>query len=422
MGALMKVNVDSVIEGVFSKLTRKSAAARARTQRRHLGDLVRVDDGALAYSRGAKSDLYLLLGGDLTVSWGVRQQRLSFAGALSRALSIQSGNGTEIAVATCRNLKTATVTGLLKSLNVGRFDKVIISLDFIDLLAFPSRRSLESAFDEIISFLQNNCAANVTIFVIGPTVVAPAKTRFPCLGFSTRLQKNVLATTLERLCASRDRVVFLRVASVISIRRDASENARTYRGAADHVAAAMVAALSLLAPLVPTRADASLLALAKGKRFRQLETRISRAPYSSPSEARVDHIVDLARELVGSQSATFSTVDGDRFWLRSSVGVGEREKTQSGSLCSLVVQQNGRVVVVDTQSDVRFGENRKFPSSLDIRFYAGIPVRDSTGHLVGVLCVFDSTPRAISELTLMLLCELGGLLQREMRSTAIVAA
>ena len=53
------------------------------------------------------------------------------------------------------------------------------------------------------------------------------------------------------------------------------------------------------------------------------------------------------------------------------------------------------MVVPDVQRDPRFAGNPAL-NEHSIRFYAGAPLRDAEGHVLGTLCLLDTRPRTMS--------------------------
>lgn len=67
-----------------------------------------------------------------------------------------------------------------------------------------------------------------------------------------------------------------------------------------------------------------------------------------------------------------------------------------GSLDSHVIAAGDMLVSEDVTEDPRFADD---PHVLErgIRFYAGVPLRTSSGHVVGCLCVIDTQPREFTD-------------------------
>ncbi len=66
------------------------------------------------------------------------------------------------------------------------------------------------------------------------------------------------------------------------------------------------------------------------------------------------------------------------------------------SICGHVVASNDLLVVEDATKDPRFANN-PFLIENGIRFYAGVPLRTSSGVAIGSLCVIDTKPRSFND-------------------------
>lgn len=72
------------------------------------------------------------------------------------------------------------------------------------------------------------------------------------------------------------------------------------------------------------------------------------------------------------------------------------------SMCSHVVASAQTMVVPDVSRDLRFVGNPALAAK-GVRFYAGAPLRDAAGHVLGTLCLLDLEPRLMNEREVKLL-------------------
>ena len=49
-----------------------------------------------------------------------------------------------------------------------------------------------------------------------------------------------------------------------------------------------------------------------------------------------------------------------------------------------------------------------------LRSYAGIPIRDPTGHMIGALCVYDDKPRQFTTADIAILRSLAHLVEQQL--------
>jgi predicted PurR-regulated permease PerM len=75
---------------------------------------------------------------------------------------------------------------------------------------------------------------------------------------------------------------------------------------------------------------------------------------------------------------------------------------RSLSMCGHVVANTQTLVVPDVARDLRFAGNPALQSK-GVRFYAGAPLRDAGGHVLGALCLLDTRPRSLDQREVRLL-------------------
>ena len=109
-----------------------------------------------------------------------------------------------------------------------------------------------------------------------------------------------------------------------------------------------------------------------------------------------DDVTALASLICGTPMALVSLVDSDRQWFKAAVGIEARETPRSQSFCAHTLGTATTLVVRDAQEDPRFKNNPLVTGEPNIRFYAGAPIVEPNGHVLGTVCVIDSTPRSLT--------------------------
>ncbi|WP_213006960.1 GAF domain-containing sensor histidine kinase [Paractinoplanes toevensis] len=118
--------------------------------------------------------------------------------------------------------------------------------------------------------------------------------------------------------------------------------------------------------------------------------------YTAP-EADFDDIAVLAAQLCRTPIAAISLVDGERQWLKASVGMDFCEVAREHSFCSHAIHAAREVMQVpDARLDPRFRNNPMVVAEPYVRFYAGAPLVTAGGQPLGTLCVIDSEPRLLN--------------------------
>ena len=91
--------------------------------------------------------------------------------------------------------------------------------------------------------------------------------------------------------------------------------------------------------------------------------------------------------------STVTFIDKGRQWFKSKIGMDDSESSLDVSFCAHAILNDAPTVVRDARLDPRFSDYPNVVGSPNIRFYAGVPLRDRDKYALGTLCVVDSTPR-----------------------------
>ncbi|HZD74910.1 MAG TPA: PAS domain-containing protein [Actinomycetota bacterium] len=117
----------------------------------------------------------------------------------------------------------------------------------------------------------------------------------------------------------------------------------------------------------------------------------------SPAEAAFDRLARLAARVLGTPIAVVSLMDQDRQFFKAAYGMPEpwasaRQAPISTSLCRYVLATGQPLVIGDVRWDALGGDN-PFMKELGAVAYMGVPLRLSSGHVLGAFCVADRRPR-----------------------------
>lgn len=134
----------------------------------------------------------------------------------------------------------------------------------------------------------------------------------------------------------------------------------------------------------------------------------------TPPEERFDRITRFAMAEFDVPIASIGLVDRDRQWMKSCIGVPNRESPRHLTICGHAILERDLLVVPDTLDDPRFHDNPLVTSAMGLRSYAGAVLRLPQGAAVGTLCVMDTRPREFDALDLAILCSLRELVVEEL--------
>ncbi|GAA4600480.1 signal transduction histidine kinase [Actinoplanes octamycinicus] len=116
-----------------------------------------------------------------------------------------------------------------------------------------------------------------------------------------------------------------------------------------------------------------------------------------PRAAVLDDLTRLAATMFDTPMAAVSLVDRDRQWFAGSIGLADAQTPLDVSFCAQVVPARRPLIVPDATAHPLFSSYRNVIEAPNIRFYAGAPVIDEDGHVLGAMCVIDDVPREVSD-------------------------
>ncbi|MFF8574117.1 GAF domain-containing SpoIIE family protein phosphatase [Streptomyces sp. NPDC015408] len=137
------------------------------------------------------------------------------------------------------------------------------------------------------------------------------------------------------------------------------------------------------------------------------------------ADADMDRFARLVSRMIGVPVALVSMLEGGRQVFPGMVGLGEpwartRQTPLSHSLCHHVVASREPFTVADTRADERTAASPAI-DDLGVLGYAGVPLTDDAGRVLGSLCAIDTRPRQWSAEDLAALRDLAAACSAELR-------
>lgn len=137
------------------------------------------------------------------------------------------------------------------------------------------------------------------------------------------------------------------------------------------------------------------------------------------ADADMDRFARLVSRMLGVPVALVSVLEEARQVFPGMVGLGEpwartRQTPLSHSLCHHVVASREPFTVADTRADERTAASPAI-DDLGVLGYAGVPLTDDVGRVLGSLCAIDNRPRRWSAEDLAALRDLAAACSAELR-------
>jgi signal transduction histidine kinase len=117
-----------------------------------------------------------------------------------------------------------------------------------------------------------------------------------------------------------------------------------------------------------------------------------------PADPELEAVIRVAATVAGVPHATLNLLDADRQCQLTTVGFIGCDSPRRESMCDIGIAIGGFVHIPDATVDGRFARNPWVTGIRgNIRFYAAAPLISPRGYVLGTLCVFDDTPRRLTE-------------------------
>ena len=343
-------------------------------------------DEPSVHSDGPNADRVLLMGSGIAVGFGVLSHDLALGGSLARRLAESTERGANVDIAAKPEMLIVDAVEMYSSADLTRYDASLLVLGDIEALHLLPVKSFRSQVRNLVRLLDDRMPH---AFVLMGMAVASAGIPNPsAYARAVAERARDFAMILIEECEG------LRVTPItvpIVRQGDGVVNRDDYLGWASAIAPQMVSALNASARRRtsaihgPIDEDDRLAAL------RDLDV------LNDTRNPRFDDVVEMARNLFGTDTAALSFIDTDRQWVKSFAGIKPGDLSRSEGVCSLTIQRSELLVIEDLSADPRFCYRSWVRRIGGPRFYAGYPIESVDGQRVGALCLLDSKPRKFSE-------------------------
>jgi len=110
-------------------------------------------------------------------------------------------------------------------------------------------------------------------------------------------------------------------------------------------------------------------------------------------EPSFDTVTRLAAEYFKADTVLLGFADESRVWIKSYWGEPVRELPLTGSIFELLLAEDGPVVVANIEDDPKFRGRRLALRRIDPVSFAAVPVRSTSGRILGGLAIYSCQPR-----------------------------
>ncbi|WP_207533563.1 GAF domain-containing protein [Desertivirga arenae] len=135
----------------------------------------------------------------------------------------------------------------------------------------------------------------------------------------------------------------------------------------------------------------------KGKEDQRLAATRRYLNFHINREKELEDITMLASTICQAPIALITLMDEDVQFINAQTGADIREMPRKTSFCTHAIEQDTIMEVKDASLDIRFADAPVVANDPHIRFYASANLRSYDGYNVGTLCVYDVSPKILTE-------------------------
>jgi hypothetical protein len=348
------------------------------------GELPVPMDTPVVHAVGPDPDRLLMIGTGAVRGLGITSNELGLGGQLARRLSLLTGRGVDLELASTTTLMLHQAPGLLDGYDTSRFDAIIMLVGLRDAISQTGlkewRRDMQRLLDVASRVPQVLVVAipDSTAYLGIPSFAKRAIRRHTVrLNEATRSLADQMPGVQYVPFAPKNPSHFVRPGSI-----------EVYEILADAMAPPIALALDpLLHALRPVDGVS--------EQVRQ-DALDALGVIGSSADGRIDQIARMAHDLLGASGAAVTFLDHDRQWIKSAISLSAKDMARVDAFCNTTISRSRLFVVEDATKDARFAGHPWVVGDEHVRFYAGYPLEAPEGVRVGALCVVDTQPRRFS--------------------------
>ena len=364
-----------------------------------------ADGAAIPYARDeprslageGPADHVLLIGNGPAHGWGVSSHRLALCGQLAEALAKATDRAVEVEYVGAELMNSASALAWLGDRDLSGYDAVVVVMGMNDAVRLTPLKAWERDLRGLLDHLRSELRHDAPIVVSGIQPVASVPPyRGPIAALGQRRADAMNVATLRIVAAMPGCEYVPLDAPELEPERPYGSTI-TYRAWADTLTSAT-------APLLDRHHAAGV-----DRRRSKAEARAWHGPAAPVLlSAAADRGTPELRRLVNAAKIEFrvalavvTMLEGDRMWF----GAASADTPVSIPLAlsyDLHVPNEGPMVVPDAKKDERFRDN-PFVEQSHLPFYAGAPIHDLSGRMVGTFCLLAPQPRSAESVNLTVL-------------------
>lgn len=356
------------------------------------------------------ADRILLLRNGPCLGCGVLTHRLGVPGQLAGAMRARTGRSCDVDYVGPESTKARSALAWLGDRDLHPYDAVVVVVGVDDAVRRTPVAEWREALHDLVATLTPRLRADATIHFAGIPPIPSIPLYGNLIGRLAEPHRRRLEAATRIFLADLGLPPLIELGARGPLRHD---DAFTYAMHAERLA-------ERLAPVLRARPKVSRPDLPDPRRAWPAAPDLLE-PEANAGLLALRELADRAQTRFNVEFASVTIVKDGRLWRAMNTDVLPPWVLLELSYCTYTIEAGVPVVVGNTTLDPRFADDPAARNSF-INFYAGVPIEDSAGTIIGTFSLHGSTPKSagrfpIEELTAMA-AEAGEALRR---SGAVVA-
>jgi diguanylate cyclase (GGDEF)-like protein len=142
----------------------------------------------------------------------------------------------------------------------------------------------------------------------------------------------------------------------------------------------------------------------------------------TPIEERFERLTRIGRDALRVRVVGISIFADQQQWFKSILGWRINSLPFDSSLCVQVLNEQDVAVECDMPRNPVLANHALVAASPGFKFYAGVPLKNKDGMVIGTFCALDTKPKEFGPEQIYCLKSLGALAERELLSGSLITA
>jgi hypothetical protein len=354
-------------------------------------------DAPAVRSGDPTADRVLVVGNGPSHGWGVLTHQLALTGRLAGAVASRTDRPCDADLVGAESMNVRSALAWVGDRDLRLIDALVLVIGANDALRLTSAETWQHELAALLDGLAGQMRPRAVVTVAG---IPPMSTLGAYDGPVARLTDRHRL----RLNEITRRIAESRGASYVDL---PERTGQLHGSAAMYHEFAVRIADDLAARLVAARPVAAIRPPQRERIWQWSGTPAVVELARTGGDADLVRLAQKAEKSFGVELAVVSLVDGDRLYYGNNTDVMPESVPLELAFCKYTVESGEPVVIPDTGRDPRFAGNPLVDVSF-INFYAGYPLRATSGEVIGSFCLQGSRPRRESAIALELLRQLAG--------------